>query len=74
MFEDLQPAYLLAIASVLIEYFLALGFWFKKTKWIAVFIGLMFHFTLTFVLTIFMLDYVSVFLYLAFIIPFKLKN
>jgi len=68
------PAYLLAIASVLIEYFLALGFWFKKTKWIAVFIGLLFHFTLSYVLSIFMLDYVSVFLYLAFIIPFKLKN
>ena len=68
------PAYLLAISSVFIEYFLALGFWFKKTKWIAICLGLIFHFTLTFILTIFMLDYVSVFLYLAFIIPFKLKN
>ncbi len=68
------PTYLLAIASVIIEYFLAIAFWFNKTKWIAVIIGLIFHFTLTFVLTIFMLDYVSVFLYLAFIIPFKLQN
>lgn len=68
------PAYLLAITSVFVEYFLAFGFWFKKAKWIAFFIGLIFHFSLTFVLTIFMLDYVSVFLYLAFIIPFKLKK
>lgn len=68
------PVYLLAISSVCIEYFLAIGFWFKKTKWIAVSLGLIFHFCLTYVISIFMLDYVSVFLYLAFIIPFKLKN
>lgn len=68
------PAFLLAFSSVLIEYFLAIGFWFKKTKWIAVIIGVMFHYILSHVLTIFMLDYVSVFLYLAFMIPFKLKE
>ena len=68
------PAYLLAFSSVIIEYFLAIGFWFKKTKWIAVFIGIIFHYTLTHVLSIFMLDYVSVFLYLAFILPFKLDT
>jgi len=68
------PVYLLAIVSVLIEYFLAIGFWFKKTKWIAVTVGLIFHGSLVFVMTIFMLDYVSVFLYITFIIPFKLKT
>ncbi len=68
------PAYLLAILTVFIEYFLALGFWFKKTKWITICLGVLFHFTLSFVLTIFMLDYASVFLYLLFIIPFKLKK
>lgn len=68
------PAYLLAISSVCVEYFLSIGFWFKKTKWIAISVGLLFHFCLTFVLTIYMLDYVSIFLYLAFIIPLKLKK
>lgn len=68
------PAYLLALSSVCIEYFLAIGFWFKKTKWIAVGIGLVFHFCLTYAVSIFMLDYVSVFLYLTFIIPFRLEH
>lgn len=68
------PAYLLAISSVFIEYFLAIGFWFKKTKWLAISLGLIFHFCLTFVVSIFMLDFVSVFLYLTFIIPFRLDN
>ncbi|MFD2726666.1 HTTM domain-containing protein [Hyunsoonleella rubra] len=68
------PAYLMAVSSVLTEYFLAVGFWFKRTKWIAVVVGVLFHFSLTFILTIFMLDYVSIFLYLSFIIPFKLKT
>lgn len=68
------PVYLLAISSVCIEYFLAFGFWFKKTKWIAVGLGIMFHFCLTHVVSIFMLDYVSIFLYLTFIIPFKLDH
>ena len=65
------PVFVLAIASALIEYFLAIGFWFKKTRWFALVIGILFHLSLTQVVKIFMLDYVSMFLYLAFIIPFS---
>ena len=65
------PVFVLAIASTLIEYFLAIGFWFKKTRWFALVIGILFHLSLTQVVKIFMLDYVSMFLYLAFIIPFS---
>ena len=67
------PIALLAISSVLVEAFLAVGFWFKKTKWIAVTLGLSFHLYLTTIMTIFMLDYVCLFLYLAFIISFEYK-
>ncbi|WP_179346129.1 HTTM domain-containing protein [Winogradskyella ursingii] len=67
------PIVVLAISSVLIEYFLAIGFWFKKTRWIALIVGVGFHIYLTTIMSIFMLDYVSIFLYLAFIIPFQFK-
>ena len=68
------PCYVAAIATVLIELFLALGFWFRKTRWISAVIGVSFHLALKLVLTIFMLDYVSMFLYLSFLIPFGVKE
>lgn len=67
------PAYVLGVTSVLIEYWLSIGFWWRKTKWLTAVIGVLFHISLTFTLSIFMLDYVSVFLYLSFLLPFKLK-
>jgi hypothetical protein len=68
------PVFLLAITSVIVEFTLAIGLWFNRIKRYVAFLGILFHFILTFIMTIFMLDYVSVFLYLAFLIPFEKRN
>ena len=64
------PVSALAMATVLIEYGLAFGFWLPKFRWITACVGVLFHFGLTFVVKIFMLDYATVLLYLAFLLPF----
>ena len=68
------PVGLLAIAAVLTEYSLALGFWFRRTRVITALLGVGFHLGLKFVIKIGMLDWVSMFLYLAFLLPFKKKT
>ena len=68
------PVWLLACSTVAIEYALALGMWFRKSLYPTAALGLLFHIGLTFMITIFMLDYVSLFLYLAFLIPFVEKR
>jgi len=64
------PVAILAVATVVTEYWLALGFWIPRFRLLTATIGIAFHFTLKFVMSIFMLDYVSMFLYLAFLLPF----
>ncbi|NIP30472.1 MAG: hypothetical protein GTO02_10895, partial [Candidatus Dadabacteria bacterium] len=68
------PVFIFAIGTVVTEYFLAFGFWFRKTRKIAIVVGLLFHFSLKFVVKIAFLGFATVFLYLVFIIPFERNN
>jgi len=68
------PVGWLAVASVLAEYALALGFWFRRLRWPAAAAGALFHLTLTSVLTIHMLGWAALFLYLAFLLPFDRRQ
>lgn len=68
------PVFALAIATVLTEWWLAIGFWPKRTRWITAIIGVGFHMTLKWVVKIFMLDSVSMFLYLSFLLPFEIAE
>ncbi len=68
------PVGLLAAVTVFTEFFLALGFWFSRTRVMAAILGIGFHIALKFVIKIGMLDWVSLFLYLAFLLPFEEKN
>ena len=63
------PVALLAAASALMEYFLATAFWVRRLKWVAAISGIVFHFVLTRIVAIFMLEYAAIFLYLAFLLP-----
>jgi hypothetical protein len=63
------PLSVAAPASALAEYFLAAAFWVPRLKWVAALAGLAFHALIARVLTIFMLDYATIFLYLAFLLP-----
>lgn len=64
------PVALAAIGSALTEYFLALGFWFRRLRITAVVVGVLFHVILIRIVRIGMLDLASMFLYLAFLLPF----
>jgi hypothetical protein len=65
------PVMILAICTVLSEYFLAIGFWFKRTRIFTVVFGIAFHLILIQVINIGNLDIVSVFLYLVFLIKWE---
>jgi len=67
------PVMLLGIATVVSEYYLAIGFWFKKLRIFTAIFGIAFHIILKQVVAIGYLDYVAVFLYLSFLIPWT-KN
>lgn len=64
------PAWFLAVASVTVEYALAVGFWIPRWRIATAILGVLFHSILKFVVQIHMLDWVSMFLYLAFLLPF----
>jgi len=59
---------------VLIEYILAVGFWFKKSRVPTAILGIIFHLSLIWVINIGMLNWASIFLYPAFLLPFNRKN
>ena len=65
------PVSVLAIGTVATEYWLSVGLWFPKCRRVTASIGLGFHVSLLFVINIFMLGYLSLFLYLAFLLPFE---
>jgi hypothetical protein len=69
-----MPAALAAVGSVLTEAYLAVGFWFRRLRWITAIIGVAFHIMLQSVVQIFMLDITSMFLYSAFLLPWSLKS
>jgi Vitamin K-dependent gamma-carboxylase len=63
------PVALAAAGSALMEYFLATAFWARRLRWVAAISGIVFHFVLTRIVKIHMLDYAAIFLYLAFLLP-----
>jgi hypothetical protein len=65
------PVWALAVTTVAIEYWLAVGWWIPRCKWPTAAAGVGFHiFLKAFVIRIFMLDFAAMFLYLAFLLPF----
>ena len=68
------PVAVLATSTVAVEYWLAMGLWFPRCRRFTACLGLGFHIVLMFVIDIFMLGYLSVFLYSAFLIPFETSN
>ncbi len=69
-----MPAMIAAVGSVITESYLAVGFWFRKLRWITAAIGVAFHIMLQSVVQIFMLDITSMFLYSAFLLPWSVKS
>ena len=63
------PVGLAAVSSIVIEYFLALGFWIPRLRYLTAAVGVGFHLLLMWMMTIFMLDIASMFLYLVFLLP-----
>lgn len=68
------PAALAAIGSVIVESYLAVGFWFRRLRWITAAVGVTFHIMLQSIVHIFMLDLASMFLYLSFLLPWLQKS
>lgn len=68
------PVMLLGIATVVSEYFLAIGFWIRKLRIFTAIFGVIFHIILKQVVDIGFLDYVAVFLYLSFLIPWEKQD
>lgn len=68
------PVILLSVSSVVIEYILAIGFWFRRLRiWTAV-LGVSFHIVLMWVIDIGMLDWAAILLYPAFLLPLAKDN
>jgi hypothetical protein len=68
------PAWLLACATVFTEYFMAIAFWLGRRRVAIAAIGVAFHMILKLVIKIGMLDWVSMFLYLTFLLPFESRS
>lgn len=62
------PVAMGAITVVLIEYFLSIGFWFKRSLYLTAFIGLSFHILISFYIDIHMLHLASIYLYFSFLL------
>lgn len=65
------PVMVLSILTVVVEYYLSLGFWIRRILVITIIVGIGFHMILKFIIDIHMLDYASMFLYLTFILPLE---
>ena len=68
------PAWLCAVGTVLVEFALALGFWFQRTRIASAILGVTFHGSLKFIVRIGWLDWASMFLYLSFLLPFESRD
>lgn len=68
------PVMATACLSVAIEYILAVGFWFPRLRWSTAALGMTYHLLLTSILRIYMLDWTSVAMYPAFLLPFDRKT
>jgi hypothetical protein len=60
-----------AIGSVIVEAFLAIGFWFPRLRWFTAIVGVAFHLVLQQIVRIFMLDFASMFLYIPFLLKWE---
>ena len=68
----LVPLSMAALAVVVVEFVLAVGWWIPRGRWPTAILGVSFHvFLKLFVIDIFMLDATAVFLYLVFLLPFR---
>ena len=65
------PIIILAISSTLIEYILTIGFWFRRSRIPTAILGVTFHLVLMKIVKIGFLDWVAMFLYLTFLLPFE---
>ena len=65
------PVSIAATAVVMIEAFLAVGFWLPRLVWPTAIIGVAFHLLLQRIVQIYMLDLASMFLYLAFLLSWR---
>jgi len=68
------PVGLAAKASVLVEGFLALAFWHPLLRFVSAAVGILFHFQLKTMISIGMLDWTTMFLYLSFLMSFVEKG
>jgi hypothetical protein len=66
-----MPVQWAAVLSTVTEYGLAAGFWFRRTRLATAAAGIGFHLMLQRIVRIGMLDWTSMFLYLAFLLPFQ---
>ena len=65
------PVWMLAAMTVLVEYWLAVGWWIPRCQRLTAAVGIGFHlFLKAFVIRIFMLDFAAMFFYLTFLLPF----
>jgi hypothetical protein len=68
------PVTAVAFASPLMEYFLAVAFWFRRLRWVAAGAGVAFHLVATAVVWVLLLDLLAtMFLYLAFLLRFEAR-
>ncbi len=65
------PTWLCAVGTVLVESALAVGFWFRRTRLATAAMGVAFHMGLKLIVAIGFLDWASMFLYSAFLLPFE---
>jgi hypothetical protein len=68
------PVSIAATAVVMIEAFLAVGFWLPRLVWPTAIIGVAFHLVLQRIVQIYMLDLATMFLYLVFWLPWRVPS
>lgn len=68
------PVMVAAILSAAAEYVLAIGLWIRRLRWPVAIFGLAFHLMLQSILHIYMLDWTSIAMYPAFLLPLDRVN
>ena len=68
------PVWLCAWSAVAVESIIGIGLWFPRLRIPVAVVGVAFHITLMFIVTIGWLDWTCMLLYLAFLLPFEQKR
>jgi hypothetical protein len=63
------PVGLAAVASVAVEYFMAIGIWIPRLRFVVAAVGFSFHMLIKLILNIGFYDWACIFLYLCFLLP-----